>query len=60
MRLSTLALAAPASRRPTRVSATVAGQPVAATLSVGEGKVAVRLAREVLVKAGETLVIVLG
>jgi non-lysosomal glucosylceramidase len=59
LKLRTLALGLPANEKPTRVTATVAGKPVAATLAEKDGKAEISFAQDALVKAGEKLEVAL-
>ena len=60
VRVQTLALGTTGDNKPTKVTVTVAGQPVPATLALAGTRVEIKLANEVTVKAGGLLGITLA
>lgn len=60
LRLTTLALAIAPAAKPAAVSLIVAGKPLPATFSVRGARVEIKFSAEVMLRAGETLEVVLA
>ena len=60
VRVQTLALGTTGDNKPTKVTVTVAGQPVPATLALAGTRGEIKLANGVTVKAGERVELELG